>query len=102
MRVTLGEPLTPGTSPTAAARLGAVPLGVSSVGEVAQQQSGGGGGHAKKATASLGASKGSQGAVSIGDELSVRHKESSIQILLVWIPLIEDWCLVQKGGSFFS
>jgi hypothetical protein len=56
----------------------------------------------KKAAAGFGASNGSSGRVFIGDELGMRHKESSNQIILILIPLTEDLWLVQQGGSRFS
>jgi hypothetical protein len=47
-------------------------------------------------------SKGVTGLGFVGDELDVRRKESSTHTLLVLLLLIEDSCLVQKGGNLGS
>jgi hypothetical protein len=43
--------------------------------------------------------RGHRGWIFIGNELDVRHKESSIHIHLILIPLTEDSCLIQIGET---
>jgi hypothetical protein len=50
----------------------------------------------------FGAEGGRRGWDFTGDELDVRRKESSFHIHLILIPLTEDPCLIQKGGSLGS
>jgi hypothetical protein len=81
--VPFGEALALGTPPTATARLGATPLGVSSVGEASQQR---GGGYQAKSRWRRGKTTCGEGLLGpIGEAgLNVRRKEPKPRLSPMW------------------